>query len=205
MWWWWRWRKSKHTSLLQGARVWKQMRSIEPHPCAEERNQITDILLFNHSVMSDSLWCYKLQHTRPPYPSLSPGACSNSCPLSRWCHPTISSSVTPFSSCLQPFPASASFLKSQLFASGGQHSGVSASASVLPMNIQDWFPLGLTGLILLLSKGLSRAFSNTTVQNINSLVLSLPYGPILTSVHDYWKNHSFDYKDLCWQSNASAF
>ena len=93
--------------------------------------------------MSDSLWCYKLQHTRPPYPSLSPGACSNSCPLSRWCHPTISSSVTPFSSCLQPFPASASFLKSQLFASGGQHSGVSASASVLPMNIQGWLPLGL--------------------------------------------------------------
>ena len=112
--------------------------------------------------MSDSLQRYGLQHTRLPYSSTTPRACSNSCPLSRWCHPTISSSVIPISSCLQSFPASGSFQMSQLFASGGQSIGVSASASVFPMNIQDWFPLGLTGLISLQSKGLSRVFSSTT-------------------------------------------
>ena len=99
-----------------------------------------------------------------PCPSPTPGACSNSCPLSRWCHPAISSSVIPFSSCLQSFPASGSFQMSHFFASGGQNIGVSASASVLPMNIQDWFPLGLTGWISLLPKGLSRVFSNTPIQ-----------------------------------------
>ena len=104
-----------------------------------------------------------LQHARLPCPSTTPGACSNSCPSSRWCHPTISSSIVPFSSCFQSFPASGSFSVSQFFESGGQSIGVSASASVIPMNIQDWFPLGLTGLILQ-SKGLSRVFSNTTVQ-----------------------------------------
>ena len=104
------------------------------------------------------------QHARLPCPSLSPGVCSNSCPSSRWCHPTISSSVVPFSSCLPSFPASGSFLMSQLFASSGESIGGSASASVLPMNIQDWLPLGLTGLISLHSKGLSRVFSNTTLQ-----------------------------------------
>ena len=120
-------------------------------------------LLFRHSVLSDSLQPQGLQHTRLPCPSPSPRACSNSCPLSRWCHPTILSSVIPFSSCLQSPPASGSFLMSQLFVSGGQSIGVSASASVLAMNIQDWFPLGLTGLISLQSKGLSRVFSNTTM------------------------------------------
>ena len=105
-----------------------------------------------------------LQHTRLPCPSLSPGVCSNSCPSSQWCHPTISSSVVPFSSCLQSFPASGSCPMSQLLASGGQSTGASSSASVLPMNIQDWFPLGLTGLFSLLSKGFSRVLSSTTVQ-----------------------------------------
>ena len=119
---------------------------------------------FSHSVVSDSLRPHGLQHTRPPCPSPTPGVCSNSCPLSQWCHPTISSSVIPFSSHLQSFPASGSFQMSQLFASGGQRIGVSASASVLPMNIQDYSPLGWTGLVSLLSKGLSRVFSNTTVQ-----------------------------------------
>ena len=135
-----------------------------------------------------------LQHTRPLFPSPIPGACSNSCPSSWWCHPNISPSVIPFSSCLQSFPASGSFLRSQFFASGVQRIGASASASVLPGNIQGWFPLGLTGWISLLSKGLSRVFSNTTVQKHHSLVLkeSLFYGPALTSIHDYWKNHSFD-------------
>ena len=116
--------------------------------------------LFSCSVMSNSLRTHGLQHTRLPCPSPTPGACSNSCPLSRWCHPTISSSVILF--CLQSFPASGSFPMNWLFASCGQNIG--ASASVLPMNIQDWFPLGLTGLIFLQSKGLSRVFSNTTVQ-----------------------------------------
>ena len=119
---------------------------------------------FSHSVMSDSLRLYGLQYARLSCPSPTPGAYSNSCPLSWWCHPTISSSVIPFSSRLQSFPASGSFPKSQLFASGGQSTGVSASVSVPPMNLQDWFPLGLTGLISLQSKGLSRVFFNTTVQ-----------------------------------------
>ena len=129
----------------------------------------------------------------------------NSCPLSRWCHPTISSSVIPFSSCPQSFPASGSFQMSQLFTSGGQSIGASALASVLPMNIQDWFPLGWTSWNSLQSKGLSRVFSNTTVQSINYSALSFLYTPTLTSIHDYWKNHSFDYTDLCWQSNVSPF
>ena len=118
---------------------------------------------FSCSVMSDSLRPHGLQHTRPPCPSPAPGAYSNSCPLSWWCHPTISSSVIPFS-CLQSFPASRSFPMSQFFTSGGQTIGVSASTSVLPMNTQDWSPLGWTGWISLQSKGLSRVFSNTTVQ-----------------------------------------
>ena len=115
------------------------------------------------SVVSDSLWPRGLQHARLPCPSPTPGACSNSCPSSRWCHPTISSSVIPFSYCLQSFPASGSFPISWLFASDSQSIGASASATVFPMNIQNWFPLGVTSLILQ-SKGLSRAFSNTTVQ-----------------------------------------
>ena len=118
---------------------------------------------FSCSVMSDSLWSHGLQHAGPPCPSPTSGVCSNSCPLSQWCHPTISSSVDPFSSCLQSFPASGSFQMSQFFTSGGQKTGVSASSSVLPMNIQEWFPLGWTGWISLLSKGLSRVFYNTTV------------------------------------------
>ena len=108
--------------------------------------------------MSDSLQPHGLQHARLPCPSPTPGACSNSCPLSHWCHPTISSSIAPFCFCLQSFPASGSFLVSQFFTSGGQSIGASASASVLPMNIHGWFPLGWTGWILLLSKGLSRVF-----------------------------------------------
>ena len=128
---------------------------------------------FSHSVMSDSLRPHGLQHTRPPCPSPAPGVYSNSCPLSRWCHPNISSSVIPFSSCLQSFPASGSFLMSQLFESGGQSIGVSASASVLPMKIQDWFPLGWTSWISLMSKELSRIFSKPQFKSINSLALTL--------------------------------
>ena len=119
---------------------------------------------FSRSVVSDSLWPHELQHARPRCPSPTPGVCSNSCPLSQWCHPTILSSVVPFSSCPQSFPASGAFQMSQLFTSGGQSIGVSASTSVLPMNTQDWPLLGSTGWISLQSKGLSRVFSNTTVQ-----------------------------------------
>src|SRR5574341_587059 len=114
--------------------------------------------------MSNSLRPHESQHARLPCPSPTPGVYSNSCPSSWGCHPTILSSIVPFSSCLQSFPALGSFQMSQFFASGGQSIGVSASASVLPMNIQDRFPLGWTGWISLLSKGLSRVFSNTTVQ-----------------------------------------
>ena len=120
------------------------------------------LIQFSRSVVSDSLWPRGLQYARLPCPSPTPGTCSNSCPSSRWCHPTISSSVIPFSH-LQSFPALGSFPMSQFFASDGQSTGVSAMASVLPMNMQDWFPLGWTGWISLQSKGLSRVFSNTTV------------------------------------------
>ena len=116
------------------------------------------------SLVSNSLGPHGLQHTRLPCPSPASRACSYSCPSSPWCHPTISSSIIPFSSCLQSFPAWGSFPMSQFFTSGGRSIGASASASVHPMNIQDWFPLGLTALISLQSKGLSRVFSNTTVQ-----------------------------------------
>ena len=119
---------------------------------------------FSCSVLSDSLWPHGLQHARLPCPSPTPRAYTNSCLLRRWCHPTISSSVGSFCSCLQSFPASGSFPMSQFFASGGHSIGISASTSVLTMNIQDWFPLGWTGWISLLSKKLSRVFSNTTVQ-----------------------------------------
>ena len=123
--------------------------------------------------MSDSLWLHGLQNARLPCPSPTLRARLNSCPSSRWCHPTISSSVIPFSSCLQSFPASGSFLMSQFFTSGGQSIGISASASVLPMNIQNWFPLGRTGWISLQSKGLSRVFSSTTVQKHPSVQPSI--------------------------------
>ena len=143
--------------------------------------EIKESVQFSLPVVSDFLQPHGLQHARPPCLSSPPGVYSNSCSLSWWCHPTISSSVIPFPSCLQSFPASGSFQKSQFFTSGGQSIGVSASASVLPVNIQDWFPPGWAGWISLQSKGLSRVFSNTTVQK-----------------------HQF-LSSLCWQSNVSAF
>ena len=151
-----------------------------------------------HSVVSNSLQPHGQQHARLPCPSPSAGACSNSCSLSQRCHPTILSSIIPFF-CIQSFSASG-FFQCHVFVSGGQSIGASALASVLPKSIQDWFLLGLTGLVSLLPKGLSRVFSN-----INFLVVSLPYGPTLTSIHDYQKNHSFDYMETCWQNNDSAF
>ena len=131
---------------------------------------------------------YGLQHARILCPSPSPGACSNSYPLSRWCHPAISSSVIPFSSCPQSFPASGSFQMSQLFASGGQSIAVSASASVLPMNIQVKSPC--------CPRDSQESFPTPQFKSINSLVLSFLYSPTLTAIHNYWKNHSFDWMDL---------
>ena len=124
--------------------------------------------------------------------SITNSQCSNSCPLSRWCHLTISSSVVPFSSCPKSFPASGSFPMSQSFTSGGQSIGVSSTVSVLPINIQDWFSLGWTGWISLQSKGLSRVFSNITVQKHQFFCTQLSLYSTLISIHDYWKNHSFD-------------
>ena len=148
-------------------------KSPPPNPLAPDfhliacfpRNPVWEwLLLFSRQVRSDSLPPHGLQHAKPPCASPTPRIYSNSCPLSRWLHPTISSSIVPFSSRLQSFPASGSFPMSQFFPSGGQRIGVSASASLLPMNIQDWFPLGWTGWIPMQSKGLSGVFSNTTVQ-----------------------------------------
>ena len=155
--------------------------------------------------MSDSLLPHGPQHARPPCPSPTPGVYPNSCPLSRWCHPTISSSVISFSSCLQSFPASGSFQMNQLSASGGQSIRVSASASVLPVNTQDWSPLGWTGWISLQSRDSQESSSTPQFKSIGSLALSFLYSPTLTSIHDCWKNHSLDETDLCWQSNVSAF
>ena len=144
-----KWRKNSHISLNFYLMHWKSMFSSVQFSC---------------SVMFDSLWPHESQHARPPCPSPSPGVHSNSHPLSQWCHPAISSSVIPFSSCPQSLPASESFLVSQLFAWGGQTTGVSALASFLPKITQDWSPSEWTGWIYLQSKGLSRVFSNNTVQ-----------------------------------------
>ena len=153
--------------------------------------------------MSDSLRSHEQWHTRLTCPSLSPRICSNSGPLSQWCDPTISSSVTHFSSCPQSFPASRSFPMSWLFASGGQSTG--ASVSVLPINIQYWCPLGWTGLISLQSRDSQESSPASKFESINSLALSLLHGPTLTFIHGYWKNHRFNYMDLCQQSDISAF
>jgi len=159
----------------------------------------------SRSVVSDSLRPHESQHARPPCPSPTPRVHWDSRPLSQWCHPAISSSVVPFSSCPQSLPASESFPMSRLFAWGGQSTGVSASASVLPMNTQDWSPLGWTGWISLHAKGPQESSPTPQFKSINSLALSFLYSPPLTSIHDYWKNHSLDKMDLRWQSNVSAF
>jgi len=147
---------------------------------------------FSHSVVSDSLWPHELQHARPPCPSPTPRVHSNSCPSSQWCHPAMSSSVVPFSSCPQSLPASGSFPMSQLFASGGQSNGVSALASVLPMNTQDWSPLGWTGWISWSPRDSQESSPTPQFKSINSSVLSFLHSPTLTSIHDHWKNHSLD-------------
>ena len=147
---------------------------------------------FSCSVVSNTLRPHELQHARPPCPSPTPGVHSNSCPSSWWCHPTISSSVVPFSSCPQSLPASGSFPMSQLFTWGVQSIGVSASASVLPMNTQDWSPLGWTGWIPRSPRDSQDSSPTPQFKSINPPVLSFLHSPTLTSIHDHWKNHSLD-------------
>ena len=149
------------------------------------QNSLSCSVQFSHSVLSNSLWYQESQHTRPPCPSPSPRVHSNSCPSSQWCHPATSSSVISFSSCPQCLPASGPFPMTQHFAWGGQSTGVSASASILPMNTQDWSPLGCTDFISLQSKGLSRVSLTPQFKSINSSVLSFLYSPTLTCIHDY--------------------
>ena len=157
-------------------------------PCSQYKHSVQ----FSHSIVSNSLQPHELQHARPPCPSPTHRAYSNSCPLSQWCYPTISSSVVPFSSSLQSFPTSRSFQMSQVFASGGQSIGVLASTSVLPKNNQDWSPLD--GLVAspCRSRGSQESSPTPQFKSINSSALSFRYSPTLTSIHDYWKNHSLD-------------
>ena len=153
---------------------------------------VTSVQFNSVSQSCPTLPPHELQHTRPPCPSPTPGVYSNSCPSSQWYQPAISSSVVPFSSCPQSLPASGSFPMSQLFASGGQSIGISALASVLPMNTQDWSPLGWTGWISFSPRD-SQEFSPTPqFKSINSSGLSFLHSPTLTSIHDHWKNHSLD-------------
>ena len=166
----------------------------DPHDSIGSTQMVQGSVQFSRSVVSDSLRPHEPQHARPPCPSPTPGVYSNSCPLSQWCHPTISSSVVPFSPGLQSFPASGSFQMSQLFTSGSQSIGASASASVLPMNIQDWFPLGWTGWISLQSKGLPRVSSDTTLQKHQFLGAQLSLWSN-SHIHTWllaMKNHSLD-------------
>ena len=152
----------------------------------KQQNSVKQFSLvqFSHSVMSDSWRPHEPQHARPPCPSPTPGVYPNPCPSSRWCHPTISSSVVPFSSCPQSFPASGSFQMSQLFTLGGQSIGVSASTSVLPVNTQEWSPCS--------SRDSQESSPTPQFKSISSLMLSFLYSPTLTSIRDHWKNHSLD-------------
>ena len=179
-----------HSSIL----AWEISWTEEPGKLQVIGSQMTQTRLSTHAqayqfssvtVLSDSLRLHVLKHSRLPCLSQTPGACSNSCPLHQWCHPTVSSSIVPFSSCLQSFPAIGSFHMSQFFVSGGQNIGASVSASVCPMNVQDWFPSGQ--LARSHSPRDSEVFSKTQFKSMNSSVLSFLYVPILTSIHDHWK------------------
>ena len=178
--------------ILKNFKIWRAIRTL-----------VVVAVVFSHSVMSNFLRPHELQHTKLLCPLSSPRACSNSCPLSWWYHPTISSSVDPFS-CLQSFLASGSCPVSWLFALGGQSIGVSASASILPMTIQGWFPLGLTVCFPCRPRDSWECSPTPQFRSINTLMLSFLYGLTFTSIHDYWKNHSLDCRDLCRQSNISA-
>ena len=161
------------------------------------KKQTISSVQFSRSVVSNFLRPHESQHARPPCPSPTPGIYSNSCPWSRWCHPAISSSVIPFSSCPQPLPSSGSFPMSQLFAWGGQRIGVSASTSVIPMNTQDLSPSGWTGWTPCSPRDSQDSSPTPQFKSINFLALSSLHSPTLTSIHDHWKNHSLDQTDLC--------
>ena len=161
--------------------------------------------MISHSVMSSSLRPHGLQHARPSCLSPSLELCPSSRPLHQWCNQTISTTDTLLSFCSQSFPASGTFPKSWLFTLDDQNTGASASASVLSVNVQGWSPLRLTGLITLLSKGLSEVFSSTTVQRHQLIGILPSYGPALITVHDHWEDHSLYYMCFCLQSNVSAF
>ena len=160
---------------------------------------------FSRSVVSYSLRPHESQHTRPPCPSPTPRGYSNSCPSSRWCHPAISSSVVPFFLCPQSLPASRSFPMSHLFAWGGYSTGVSASASVPPMNTQDWSPLGWTGWSPCSPRDSQESSPTPQFKSTNFSALRFLYSSTLTPKHDHWKNHSLDQTDFCWQSSVSVF
>ena len=187
--------KKYFISNFQGVR---EVSTSTPFLSSYFPNTVGDFLNHGHQFSSVAQWYltlwepHGLQHARFPCPSPTPEACSNSCPLSQRCHPIISSTVIPFSSLLQSFPVSGSFSVSLFFASGGQSIGTSASASVLSTNIQDSFSLGWTGLISLQFKGFSESSPTPLFKNITTSALSLLNSPTLTSIHDYWKNNSFD-------------
>ena len=183
--------------LPQNLFIWQNKSMAKVLHCSQSVSSVTQLCPTFCNPMNHSMLGLPVYYQLPEF--------THSCPSSRWCHPTISFSVVPLSSCPQSLPASQSSSMSQLFAWGGQSTGVSASASVISMNIQDWSPLGWTGWISLQSKGFSRVFSNTTVQSINFSALSFLHSPTLTSIHDHWKNHSIDQTDLCWQNNVSTF
>ena len=190
--------KTQHSQIRKKKSAWiknetngRELGSTEIKPCTWCSVQFSPSVQFSCSVVSDSLQPHESRHARLPCPSPSPGVHSNSCPLSRWCSPTMSSSVLPFTSRLQSFPASGSFPLSQFFTLGGQSIGVSALASVLPKNTQDWSLLEWTSWISLQPKRLSRVFSNTTVEKHQFFSAHL-YSPVLTSMHDCWKNNTFD-------------
>ena len=195
------WPSHKQTHSKWQIRTWASFLPSQHCLCLLGRS-----VQFSHSVVSDSLQPHGLQHTRPPCPSPTPGACSNSCPLSQWCHPTISSSAIPFSSCLQSFPASGSFSKESVLCirwpkywSFSFSTSLSNEYSGLISFRMDW--LDLLAVQGTLNKESSPA---SQFKSINSSVLSFLYSPTLTSIQDYWKNHSLDQTYLCWQSNFSA-
>ena len=179
--------------------------SLDWHIIITQNPQLSEWSLFSSVQSLSCIWLFVTPWAaahQASWPSPTPGVYSNSCPLSQWCHPNISSSVVPFFSCLQSFPASESFQMSQLFASDSQSIEVSASASVLPMNTQNWSPLGWTGWISYCPRDSQESSPTPQFKNINPLALIFLYSPILTSIHNYWENHSLDKMDLCWQSNT---
>ena len=197
--------KEKIKSLLMKVKEESEKAGLKQHSKQNKKIMASSLISsvqFSHSVMSDSLWPHGLQHARPPCPSPSPRVYSNSHPLSRWCRPTISTSAIPFSSSLQSFPASGSFPMNQFFTLGGQSIGVSASAISSYNEYSEFISFKIDCFDLLDIQGTLKSFLQHHSPK-TSILWCLAFSvPTLTSVHDYWKNHSFDYMDLCWQRSA---